>query len=77
MTVIEFPLNPHITRSYGYIAHALGYGFYLLPQLSTSYDKMYTLTPSSTQAALRLITHAIKERGLHHLIKKNNKKEDL
>ena len=56
-TVIEFPLQPHIDRAYGYMAMALGLDYWVVPQISTGYYRNYTANSQNIAALCRLVTH--------------------
>ena len=63
-TVIEFGLQPHIDRSYGYMAMALGLDYWVLPQISTHLYLRYKVDSGSVAAAVRLVRHVLETKGI-------------
>ena len=59
-TVIEFAMNPHVDRCYGYMAVALGMEYWLVPQVSAFYHLNYTMDSSKAEAVVRLVQHVLK-----------------
>ena len=62
-SVIEFGLNPHIDRCFGYMAMALGLDYWVLPQISTHLYLRYTMDEGKAEAAVRLVRH-LERKGL-------------
>eukprot|EP00947_MAST-08B_sp_MAST-8B-sp1_P000462 g462.t1 len=59
--VIELPMRPHVNRCFGYLAHALGHRYWVVPEFRSYYHTRYEKLPASaidavvktTMAALR------------------------
>ena len=67
-SIIEFGLKPHIDRSFAFMAAALGFDYWVLPQMATHLYLPYTATDDSIAALVRLVTHVLTNKGLAHLI---------
>ena len=67
-TVIEFPLDPHVDRCYGYMAMALGQDYWLVPQVSAFYHLSYKMDQSKADAVVRLVKHVLESKGLGSMI---------
>ena len=88
-TVIEFPLQPHVDRCYGYMAMALGLDYWLVPQVSAFYYQNYVMDAKKADYVMRLVRHVVSSKGLayttgsnanddHHVNKASSaKKVDL
>ena len=61
--MIEFPLDPHVDRCYGYMAMALGQDYWLVPQVSAFYHLSYKMDQSKADAVVRLVQHVMKKRS--------------
>ena len=64
-TIIEFPINPHIDRCFGYMAMALGFDYWLLPQLSSHIYGSYTANSNNIAALLKLVSHVVSVRDIN------------
>ena len=53
--IIEFPLNPHIDRCYGYIAMALGLDYWLVPEINSLYHLNYTMDAIKANIVVNLV----------------------
>ena len=62
-TVIEFGMEPHVDRSFGYMAMALGLEYWLVPQVSAFYFFNYKMSPEKADLVVRLVKHVISKRG--------------
>ena len=58
-TIIEFPLRPHVDRCYGHMAHALGFDYWVVPQVSTFYHTTYIMDEEKADITLRLVRHLL------------------
>ena len=67
-TVIEFPMEPHVDRCYGYMALALGFDYWLLPQVKAHYFGTFNMDQPSADALIRLLRHVINTKGLQYLL---------
>ena len=68
--MIEFPLDPHVDRCYGYMAMALGQDYWLVPQVSAFYHLSYKMDQSKADAVVRLVKHVLETKGLGHLLRR-------
>ena len=72
-SVIEFPLDPHVSRLFGQLAEIIGtIDYWLFPHLSSPYLDRYKATRESASALVRLITQIIEKRGLQYLFKSHS-----
>ncbi len=69
-TVIEFGMEPHVDRSFGYMAMALGLEYWLVPQVSAFYHLKYTMDADKAGAVVRLVEHVLYLKGMGDLIQK-------
>ena len=58
-TIIEFPLKPHVDRCFGHMAMALGFDYWMVPQVSAFYHTNYTMDDERADVVLRLVRHLI------------------
>ena len=70
-SVIEFPLNPHHNRCFGFMAMALDLDYWVVPQVSTSYMQHYTMTDDRAEHVVTLVQHLIETKGLTHILRKD------
>ena len=68
VSVIEFALTPHCNRCFGYIAAAFDIDYWLVPQITTYYHQAYSLDQEGVDAAIRLLEHVIRKKGLESLL---------
>ena len=61
-TVIEFPLNPHTDRCYGYMAMALGLEYWTVPQVSAYYLDDYQMDAEKAHIVVQLLQYILKTR---------------
>ena len=67
-TVVELPLNPHIDRSFGYMALALGLDYWVVPEISASYLYKYIVDQRGADAFKKTLRHIITSKGLQELL---------
>ncbi len=68
-TIIEFAMNPHLNRCFGFMAMALGMDYWLVPQLSSFYYGKYNATNDNVAAVIRLLRYVIRQKSWHHLLR--------
>ena len=68
-SIIEFPLKPHVDRSFGFLAELCGHDYWLVPQMESGYFAKYEATTDSVAALVRVLKQVIKNRGLQYLLK--------
>ena len=68
-TVIEFPLVPMTNRNMPFLSMMSSIDYYMLPQISTNFYAKFEVDQAGVDAAIRLLKHIIKERGLEHILR--------
>ena len=58
-TVIEFPLQPHVDRCYGYMAMALGLDYWIVPEISAFYLGQYEMNAERAELVVTLVRHIL------------------
>ena len=59
--VVELPLKPHVNRCFGYMAHALNLGYWVVPEFRSYYHtKYHNLPPSAVESAARTVMQALR-----------------
>ena len=67
-SVVEFGLSPQIDRCFGFMAVALGLDYWLVPEISTNLFNAYHVDEDKAAAAVRVVRHIIRQRGLIWLL---------
>ena len=67
-SVIEFPLDPHVDRSFGCMAASLGFEYWLVPQLKSNYQQNYTMTSALADEVVKVVQHVIYRSGLEAML---------
>ena len=68
-SVIEFAMQPHTNRGYGFLSMALGLDYWLVPQLSSHYNWKYTADEENAEAVADVLRHVLKTKGLGEMIR--------
>ena len=63
-SVIAFPLKPHHDRSFGYMAHALGFDYWLVPSIRTYLFANYTMDSAKAADVVDVLSHVLKGKGV-------------
>jgi hypothetical protein len=50
--VVELPMRPHVNRCFGYMAQALGLGYWVVPEFRSYYHTTYTGLPARAVKAV-------------------------
>ncbi len=58
-SVIEFAMQPHVDRCFGYMAAALGIDYWLFPQMAAFYYGKYEATDSNIATLVKLVKHIL------------------
>ena len=58
-TVIEFGMEPHVDRCYGYLAYSLGLEYWLVPQVSANYHMQYIMNDENVAVVIALLRHVL------------------
>ena len=74
-TVIEFGMRPHVDRCYGYMAMALGFDYWLVPQVDATYFSRFVINKTNAAAVARLLRHVLQAKGLDELLVSEAKDE--
>ena len=67
-TVVEFPMNPHSDRTFGYMCESLGLNYWIVPDLDSRYYGTYEATETSIANVISLIRAVLERQGLGHLL---------
>ncbi len=70
-TVIEFSMDPHVNRCFGYMAMALGLDYWLVPQVSAFYYQNYVMDAKKADYVMRLVRHVVSSKGLAYTTSSN------
>ena len=63
-TIIEFPLLPHVDRCYGFIASALSFDYWIVPQVSSLYFANYTVNEERSDVVVNLLQRIVSSKGV-------------
>lgn len=74
-TVIEFSMDPHVNRCFGYMAMALGLDYWLVPQVLAFYYQNYVMDAKKADYVMRLVRHVVSSKGLAYA-KSSNANDD-
>jgi len=63
-SVVEFVMEPHCNRCFGYVAAALDLDYWALPQVSTFYHLKYEMTKDKAATVEAFLRNLLERRGL-------------
>ena len=58
-TVVEFPMRPHVDRSFGHMAAALGLQYWVVPEITAYYHSNYTVDNAKAEVVVRVVRHIL------------------
>jgi len=64
VSVIEFPMNPHCNRCFGYMSVGLGFDYWVVPELACFYNLWYDVDERKAQAVVNTLRHVAQLKGI-------------
>jgi tetratricopeptide (TPR) repeat protein len=64
VSVVEFPMKPQCNRCFGYIAMALNFDYWVVPEVTTFYHLKYQMSTKKAAAVMKTLDHIMETRGI-------------
>ncbi|EGD82906.1 hypothetical protein PTSG_12037 [Salpingoeca rosetta] len=65
-TLVEFIMDPHGNRCFGYLAAALDHTYYAVNEVTSTYFGSYTMTEEAAHTITQRVVSIVKEQQQHH-----------